>query len=83
MWTPIPESAAEYLKSWFFSTTVKLALWRIFLLAALALVVYPFAAASLPGFLLAALITFMLARFWGDEIKQIAVDLWNLEFYRV
>jgi len=63
-----------------FSGPVGLVIYKIALLAAAGVVLYGIVVSG-PGFLLAFLVTSIIAAVWMDDIRKTIVDLWNAEFW--
>lgn len=74
---PIPESIGTKLRR-FLTSSLPLLLWRtVILLVALGAL---YLAAQSGGFLVAFLVTSIIAAFYMDDITQALLDLWNANF---
>lgn len=79
--TPLPRSLVSAVAS-IFSGSVGITVWRLVLIAGVALALLALAAANL-GFFAGVLITLAIWTAWSDNMRRIIGDLWNARFFSV
>lgn len=79
--TPIPKPAAAKLKA-IFSGRLAMVVYRLILIA-LATALLVAIIASGPGFLVAFLVTSVIAAWYMDDILAIISAIWNARFYEL